>query len=119
MRTRKSMILALLLGLLPLAALADESGGEFAVSTSPKGDKSRPVASMDARGEVLVVWLTDSSVQGRRFDLNGKPRGNDFQVGTKEGTYLGPVSASQDVRGFSVVWGNEDARSSRPSLVRF
>jgi len=113
------MVLALLLGLLlPLAALAGVPGGEFAVSSSPESYQFFPEASMDARGEVLVVWKGRSSVHGRRFDLNGQPRGNDFQVGSGTGQYLGNVSASLDSRGFSVVWGNEDARNSRPSLAR-
>jgi len=115
MRGRKLPILALVLGLLPLAAQAQD--GEFVVSTD-HGYKRYPAAAMDGRGEVLVAWQESFAVEGQRYAANGAPRGGNFQVGTNSENYRGPVSAAIDPKGFSVVWEEEGQFSGSYTFFR-
>jgi hypothetical protein len=112
---RKSLILALALALLPLAAQAQD--GEFVVSTD-HGYKRYPAAAMDRQGEVLVAWQDSFSVVGQRYAANGAARGGNFEVGTNAQNYRGPVSAAIDPRGFSVVWEEEGQFSGLYSYFR-
>jgi hypothetical protein len=115
MRGRKLPILALVLGLLPLAGQAQE--GEFVVSAD-HGYKRYPAAAMDRRGEVLVAWQESLAVFGQRYAADGAPRGGNFEVGSNAQNYRGPVSAAIDPRGFSVVWEEEGQFSGLYSYFR-
>src|SRR5215218_7270307 len=117
MRSASTLALTLFLGLGALSAGARDLSGEFAVSSSETGGGYRPAAAMDTRGEVLVVW---ADIFGRRFDRNGNPRGDDFQVGDRHQNYFGPIEAALDAKGFTVVWGESSTHSgSRTYLRRF
>jgi hypothetical protein len=103
MRAKATYILALavIFGLGALPAGARDLTGEFAVSSSEIGGGYLPAADMDASGEVVVVW---ADIVGRRFDRNGNPRGDDFQIGERTRSYFGPIEAALDDKGFTVAW---------------
>lgn len=64
-------------------------GGEFQVNTYTTNEQYRPGVAMGAAGDFVVVWESFGtsgsdndfvSVQARRFDFDGTPFGDDFQV---------------------------------------
>ncbi|MGF7473716.1 hypothetical protein WFJ45_23510, partial [Salmonella enterica subsp. enterica serovar Minnesota] len=85
--------------LLPLAAPARDLTGEIEVS--PFGGFDR-AASMNGRGEVLVVWQDGTATVGRLYSPANAPRGPEFTVAEPTHEYLGSLAASIDSRGFSV-----------------
>jgi hypothetical protein len=105
--------LALLLPLLlPAAALARDTGGNFQVTTEAFGD-SEPSAAMADDGSFIVSWVAGGAdVQARRFDPAGAPLAGEFHVGDITSTYPGGTAATLDRSGFLVVWGNEPKHSA-------
>jgi len=117
-RSTSTLLLAVFLGLGALSlgarsAAARDLTGEFSVSSQQGG--YAPVADMDASGEVVVVW---ADIYGRRFDRNGNPRGDDFQVGVSTRSYLGPLDAALDDRGFTVSWQDYGNHSGSAAYLR-
>ncbi|HEX6901698.1 MAG TPA: hypothetical protein VF789_18365, partial [Thermoanaerobaculia bacterium] len=122
---RPILALAVLLGLgaLPVttadtADTAADAGGEFVVTSSPAGNLFNPDAAMSPRGEALVVWADDFDIEGRFFDRDGEPLGDDFQVGGAFNDYLGPLYGAVDALGFSVVWSDDDNHAPGNSYFR-
>ena len=118
MRRTSTLALTIFLGLGALSAGARDLTGEFAVSSSGTGGGYRPAAAMDPRGEVLVAWAQVDGIFGRRFDRNGAPRGDDFQVGDRSLSYLGPVEPALDAKGFTVVWGAFSNHAGSAAFLR-
>src|SRR5215210_9278187 len=118
MKTASTLVLTIFLGLGALSAGARDLSGEFAVSSLADSGGYLPAAAMDARGEVVVAWARDDGVFGRRFDSNGDPRGDDFQVGTRSKSYVGPIDTSLDAKGLTVVWSEDSNHSGSSSALR-
>lgn len=88
-------------------------GSEFLVNSTTAGDQSKPAIAMDSAGNFVVVWQSpDVELTGlfaRRFDANGDPLSDEFQVNTADGTYdrLAQFSPKIDMNAageFVVVW---------------
>lgn len=97
----------------------DRSGvprrGDFQINTRTIGDQTDPVVAVDADGDFIVVWQSyDPStlrwqVFGRRFDRDGAPRGDEFEVGSREpNRRMWPSIATRDTGEFVVVWQQPD-----------
>ena len=113
---RAILALAVLLGFgaLPVttADTAADTGGEFVVTSSPTATAFAPEAAMSAQGEALVVWADGFDIEGRRFDRDGDPLGDDFRVGEMFGDDLFYLSGDVDPLGFSVAWNGSDSHSA-------
>lgn len=89
-------------------------GDQFQVNTYTTNSQHRPSITVDSRGDFVVVWDSYGStgdddyylsIQARRFDAAGNPRGDEFQVNTYT-TYdqMSPVIAADAAGNFVVVW---------------
>jgi hypothetical protein len=80
-------------------------GHEFQVNGYTTGYQAFPDLAMDAAGNFVVVWSTvfpsNGPLLARRFDSEGIPLGNEFQVAGQGG--LSRVAMTPD-GGFVVVW---------------
>jgi hypothetical protein len=84
-------------------------GGEFVVEPSTAGPPGSPVVAADAAGAFVVAWSGSDgsfrSIQARRYDAAGSPRGAPFRVNTDTaGTPLAPTLAGTPDGGFTVFW---------------
>jgi hypothetical protein len=94
-------------------------GGEFQVNTYTTMNQYYPAVAASPAGGFLVVWQssgssgTDSffkSIQGRYFDRDGSPRGNDFQVNTyTRYDQFTPEAIALPDNDFLVVWSSNRA----------
>ncbi len=108
MKATLALAILLVFGALPVttADTAADAGGEFVVTSSPADTIVGLDAVMSAQGEALVLWGDDFDIEGRRFDRDGDPLGDDFQVGERAASSLRFLSAAMDPLGFSVVWSD-------------
>jgi hypothetical protein len=90
--------------------LGNPQGGEFQISAYTTFGTAASVAAA-ADGRFVVVWQStgrDGSgygVFGRRFDANGVPQGDDFQINTYTTGEQGLPQVAADASGnFVVVW---------------
>ena len=91
------------------AAQPIPAGPPFDVPAQPLGDQQRPDVGRAADGGFVVVWEGDvgtgSSILGRRFNPDGQPLGDDFEVSTAVGSsQWRPRVAVAPQGGFLVVW---------------
>lgn len=89
-------------------------GEQFPISSVTSDVESHPDVARDPDGGFVVVWhsgLRDpsySAVFGRRFDADGTPSGDDFQVdGPEAALILEPELAIDGEGGFLVVWESD------------
>ncbi len=100
----------------------DETGlpltGEFLVNSFTTGDQNLPVAAADGAGNFVVAWAGFDGVASRaifaqRFDADGDPVGDEFQVNTYTEGYLTIPAVAADASGrFVVVWTSEEQDGS-------
>lgn len=88
-------------------------GSEFLVPSNTAGDQSIPRVAMDPNGNFIVTWTgmdpSDPSlvaVFARRFDADGRPLGNEFQVSEeKSQTSFLASDITVDASGsFAIAW---------------
>ena len=89
-------------------------GGEFQINTYTTGTQGEPEVAMDSQGNFVVVWESNGSggtdtsaesVHGQRFDSDGNPVGDQFQVNTYTTDDQEEPSVAMDSLGnFVVVW---------------
>lgn len=115
MQMKRTLLSILLLALTPFAAPAQELANNE-IEVSPLGGFGR--ASMNARGEVLVVWLNEA-IEGRLLAADDTPQGPEFQISERTTDYIEAIEASIDPRGFSVVWELSKRFSSTSWLRRY
>ena len=94
-------------------------GADYQVNTNTLDDQYLPDVAVTEDGRFLVVWQSDSSagddvsntsIQGRFFGLDGNPAGGDFQVNTyTSGAQRKPAVAADPAGGFVVVWEQSGA----------
>lgn len=80
----------LLIGGAALAQGVAPIGGQFQVNAYTRKQQHQPQVAKNDQGDFVVVWKsigsygndTGESVQARRFEANGQPKGVDFQVNT-------------------------------------
>ena len=89
-------------------------GGEFAVNNLTTGSHEKAAIGADSAGRFVVVWqataspgndTSNKSVQARRFDADGTPLGDEFQVNTYTDSSQQYPGVAVDLDGsFVVVW---------------
>ncbi|MBN2314222.1 MAG: hypothetical protein JXM79_09850 [Sedimentisphaerales bacterium] len=84
---------------------------EFQVNTHTTNDQKNANIAMAPGGNFVVVWSSygqdgsSNGVFGRRFDLNGGPLGEEFQINTtSSGNQTEPAVAMDATAGFVVAW---------------
>jgi hypothetical protein len=100
-------------------------GPEFQVNAYTTGYQSNPAVAADAAGNFVVVWestesagadTSGGSIQGRRYDSAGVPRGEDFQVNTYTTGYQSNPAVAADAAGnFVVVWKSTESAGADTS----
>ncbi len=92
-------------------------GSEFQVSTYTLTNQLRPVAAMDAAGDFVVAWTSDSQdgsnygVYAQRYNSSGTAQGTAFRVNTYTTGAQFLSSVAMDAAGdFVITWtsGGED-----------
>jgi len=87
-------------------------GGEFQVNTYSTGSQIDPSVATDLAGNFTVAWSSyqDGSsygIFGRRYDAEGEPLGNEFQVNEyTTGGQKTPSIASDGGGDFVIAWTN-------------
>jgi hypothetical protein len=87
-------------------AAGNPRGDEFTVNNVTPSDQFNPDIAMDADGDFVVTWQTDSDgirIKARRYNAAGAPIGNEFTVSSNE-SQMPHVSMAGDGR-FVVAWG--------------
>ena len=94
----------------------NELGGEFQVNSGAPGYQYEPSVSMRSTGDFVVAWADYSfsapqfAIEARRFDANGDPIGNDFQVNTTTAGRRYGADVGVDPDGdFLITWRDESA----------
>jgi len=103
------LVLAASLAAAAAAAQPIPTGPPFDVPSEPLGHQERPDVGRAADGGFVVVWEGDvgtgSSILGRRFNPDGQPLGDDFEVSTAlGGGQWRPRVAVAPGGGFLVTW---------------
>ncbi len=97
------------------AADGSPAGAEFQVNAYTPGIQRDPVVAMDAVGNFVVAWFSQTSagsdlgysIQGQRFAADGSPMGAQFQVNTyTTNSQQFPAVAMAPEGDFIVVWTN-------------
>lgn len=93
------------------AADGTPQGAEFRVNTFTRNRQTFPAIAMDASGDFVVVWESDSQtglglgVYAQRFAADGTPLGVEFKVNSgARDTYPLPVVAMNAAGDFLVAW---------------
>ncbi|MEN1728143.1 MAG: hypothetical protein AAGJ52_06855 [Pseudomonadota bacterium] len=97
-------------------------GAQFQVNDITAGNQLRPRVAVADDGDVVFTWHSDSSggdddsgtsVQARRFNPDGTPKGAQFQVNqtTQGNQYQADVAVYGD-GGFTVVWVDQPISAS-------
>jgi len=86
-------------------------GPEFRVNTYSASDQTQPVVAMDADGDFVVAWRSESypgeqgGIYARRYVAGGQPLGPEFRVGTNvSGNQTQPSVAMGPGGNFVVAW---------------
>jgi len=85
-------------------------GPEFQVNTNSFREQTWPAVAMDAKGNFVITWegLGDGSGEGifaQRFNKNGEPIGEEFQVNTHTIDWQEGPAVAVDVKGnFVITW---------------
>jgi len=99
-------------------------GGEFQVNTYTTGYQDLAVVAPNGGGGFVVVWQSDGSagtdtdgrsIQGQRFDANGLPAGDEFQVNAYTTSFQGFPSVSDWSGGFVVAWHSDGSSGTDTS----
>jgi hypothetical protein len=97
-------------------AAGNRTGVEFRAHVAYGGNQFNPEAAMDADGDFVVVWHSQSpynlgstyGVFARRFASNGTPAAAEFRVNTyTTGEQYRPSVAMESNGDFVIVWGSE------------
>ena len=98
-------------------------GAEFRVNASTTGSERQPAVAIGGGGDFVAVWTSQQdgsgySIQGRRFDAAGNPRGGEFLVNTyTTGFQTRPrVGLAADGR-FVVSWVTEDGGAADTGIA--
>jgi hypothetical protein len=90
-------------------------GGEFQVNTETDGSQKDPAITETPDGGFVVVWTSKDQdgdkggVFGQRFDADGNPVGDEFQVNTEtDGSQSKPSVDVLDNGNIVVSWQSED-----------
>lgn len=85
-------------------------GGEFLVNVTTTGQQDQPAIAMDADGDFVIVWKSDSGgasndIYARRFNTAGVAQGSEFRVNTSITDTQDQPTVAMDADGdFVVTW---------------
>jgi hypothetical protein len=89
-------------------------GDEFQVNTYTNGNQQRSAVAAAPAGDFVVAWSSNGSagsdtsgysIQARRYDANGAPVGDQFQVNSSTAQSQTYPAVATDVLGdFVIVW---------------
>ena len=87
-------------------------GSEFQINTTTSGNQKESSVAMDAAGNFVVVWygpgVSQEDIFGRRFDLNGRPLGDEFSINSRtESKQQCPKVAMNAAGAFAVAWESD------------
>jgi hypothetical protein len=93
-----------------VSAQSVPAGPEFLVDTY-QGVGLFPRVASDASGNFIVIWQNSTTLRrgvwGRRFDADGAPLGEEFQINAYAGSSASLPSVAMNDNGmFVVVWGS-------------
>lgn len=95
-------------------SLGIAQGTEFRVNSYTPGDQQSPSVAMDGHADFVVVWSTavedgdGFGIVGQRFDHNGSPLGQEFQINTfTTGNQVNPAAAMDLAGDFVVTWTSQ------------
>jgi hypothetical protein len=105
-------------GIRACAQLLDPRGsglGEEMILDDPLYDCRYPDVAMDPAGSFVVTWLRETgpdTIMARRFDANGLPVADPFEVSTARITSLTRPAVALNARGyFVIVWDGDPNRA--------
>lgn len=132
LRQAERLYLALLISSLPWMVAFPSAAEQFQVNSHTTETQWDPAVAMAPGGTFVVVWdsrATDhdgtdnsrSSIRGQRFEVDGSPDGNEFQVNTDTMGYQISPAVDQNDDGFVAIWlsprsGAEDVESITTDL---
>ncbi|MET0620046.1 MAG: hypothetical protein ABW056_07195, partial [Thermoanaerobaculia bacterium] len=98
-------------------------GESFEVNTSTTNNNFRPHVASDPSGNFVVAWTstspTGTEAMARRFDSNGAPLGDEFQVNLFSGGGPHQVGgAAMSPAGFVVSWSGEGEGTTNAIFAR-
>ena len=97
-------------------------GGSFPVNTSTTHNNFRPHVAADPSGNFVVAWtstsVTGTEAMARRFDSNGAPLGDEFQVNLFAGGPHSVGGAAMSPAGFVVSWVGEGEGTTNGIFAR-
>jgi S-layer homology domain len=97
-------------------------GGDFPVNTSTPLYTYRPHVASDPSGNFVVAWTSHNGAGGdvmaRRFDSNGAPLGDEFQVNLFDDGIQESGGAAMSPAGFVVTWAGEGSGISLGIFAR-
>jgi hypothetical protein len=105
-------IISLLLLISVLGIWAQNPGNQITVNTTLSGNQTAPAMAADAQGNHIVVWVStpqDDGIPGlyaRRFDSNGVPVADEFQINNFWAPHDNPAVAMGPLGNFVVVSEN-------------
>jgi len=105
-------LLPLLILILGAGLYPQSPGNQITVNITLEGDQTTPALAVDSQGNHVVVWIStpqDDGIAGlyaRRFDADGNPREDEFQVNTEWGPHGHPDVAMGPPGNFVVVSEN-------------
>ena len=87
--------------------------GEILVNSTIAGDQRNATVAVDADGELIVVWQSDSQdpdgsagIYARRYDSVGNPLSGEFRVNLNTtDDQFNPAVAMDNSGNFVIVWG--------------
>ena len=106
-------------------AVGNTLGDEFQINTFTQSHQRDATVAADPQGGFLVLWQSrhnDGSGRGvfaRRYDGQGQPVGDEFQVNTStEGQQQDPAATFDSQGGFLVTWSGEGTDDSSGVFAR-
>ena len=99
---------------------------EILVNTTTAGDQRNAAVAVDADGELVVVWQSDSQdpdgssgIYAQRFDSVGRPLGGEFRVNLNtNGAQFSPAVAMDNEGNFVIVWATASQAYSLSNDIR-
>ncbi|OHB59524.1 MAG: hypothetical protein A2167_04030 [Planctomycetes bacterium RBG_13_46_10] len=102
------------------------STAEFQINTRTSNNQANPAIAQDANGNFVIIWSSyfgsgrSNDILGQRFDPNGTPIGNEFQINTiTPGNQTESSIAMNAVGNFVVAWQGPGVDEEDIFLQRF
>jgi hypothetical protein len=98
-------------------------GGVFSINQLTTGVQAEPALAIAQDSSFVVAWQSEAidgngmGISARRFDRNGRPMGQEFQVNLEtQGDQLMPAVAMGEQGNFVIAWKSQLTRNSTPAV---